>query len=434
LRLLSLAADQALLRAAINRTDAPSRSARNPEKWVVDIDNLLKTDSWANLGPTDPGLRNEKAMQAMTAGRNLMHSYTVSDYDRAIALFREAIQLEPESALAHSYLAGAAVMRTHYIADFSFLEVGKSEALKALELDRDSVAAHRALAGVYFQEGKFQEALEEQMRTMEIGGAESGIALFAAQTLNVLGRPDRAVTWCAIGARLHDSPGTAEPIMGDCWMQLGDDEQAFAAYDRTTELKPGSSQGALGRAHLHMLRGEFDAARELCRDRLRKNEPGEMAQIAAQIEFFDRNWTAAEELYLRLSKADPDGGGSFYGAVTFQSALGRIRQAQASGQDEDARTLLQAALTKESATLARQPSNPDAAYRVAAIEASLNFIDPALQHVRQAIVEGWLDYRSLQKDPRFDTVRNHPEFDALVDGLSARVAELRSNTHKEGKK
>jgi tetratricopeptide (TPR) repeat protein len=432
LRLLSLAADRALLRGAITRTDTASRSAGNPEKWVLDIHNLLNTDSWDNLVPIDPGQRNEKAMQAMTAGRNLVNSYTVSDYDRAIALFREAIELVPDSALAHSYLAAAAVGRTHYMADFSFLELGKAEALKALELDPDSVAAHRALAGIYFQEGKFHEALEEQMRTMEIGGAESGIALFAAHTLDVLGRPDRAVTWCAIAARLHDTPGITEPTIGDCWTQLGDDEQAFAAYDRATELKPGSSQGALGRAHLHVLRGEFDAARELCRDHLRKYDPGEMAQIAAQIEFFDRKWAAAEELYARLSKADPDGGGSFYGAVTFQSALGRIQQA--SGLNESARTLLEAALTKETATLARQRSNPDVAYRVAAIEASLNSIEPALQHLRQAIVEGWLDYRSLQKDPRFDSVRNHPEFDALVDGLSAKVAELRSNAQREDKK
>jgi tetratricopeptide (TPR) repeat protein/TolB-like protein len=429
LRLVSLATDQTLLRAAITRTNPASRSGGNPQKWVLDIHNLLNTDSWANLGPIDPGLRNEKAVEAMTAGRRLMHSYMVSDFDRAMGLFREAIALVPDSALAHSYLAGAAIMRTHYVADFSFLELGKNEAFKALELDPDSVEAHRALAGVYFQEGKFNEALGEQLRTMEMGGAESGIAAFAAQTLNILGRPDRAVRWLAIAARLHDTPGTIEPGIGDCWMQLGDDEEAFVSYDRATRLKPGSSQGALGRAHLHMLRGEFDAARELCRDRLHGDDPGEMAQIAAQIEFFDRKWAAAEELYIRLAKADPDGGGSFYGAVTFQSALGRIKQA--AGQDENARTLLQAALGKETATLARQPSNPELAYRVAAIEASLNSVEPALQHLRQAITAGWLDYRSLQKDPRFDAIRNHPEFDALMDGLSAKVAELRSNARTE---
>jgi hypothetical protein len=88
--------------------------------------------------------------------------------------------------------------------------------------------------------------------------------------------------------------------------------------------------------------------------------------------------------------------------------------------------LLQEALVRDTAILNRQPSNSEVAYRVAAVEASLNFIEPALQHLHQAIAVGWLDYRSLQKDPRFDSLRSNPELTTLIDGLSAKVAELRS--------
>jgi hypothetical protein len=57
-----------------------------------------------------------------------------------------------------------------------------------------------------------------------------------------------------------------------------------------------------------------------------------MAQVAAQIEFFARNYAAAEELYAKLAKGDEQGGGSFYAAVTYQSALGRIKQALGSNE------------------------------------------------------------------------------------------------------
>jgi tetratricopeptide (TPR) repeat protein len=407
---------------------ASSKSSSNPQKWVLDIHKLLDTDSWSNVTQVDPALRNEDARIAINAGRDWMRSYAVSDLDRAIALFRQAVELAPNSPLAHSYLAIAATSRTHFMADFSFLEMGKTEAFKALALDPNSVDAHRALAGVYYQEGKFHEAVEEQIRTIEMGGADDRVATFLGQTLELLGRPDRALSWCIIGAKLQDRPGDVEPSIADCWAQLGDDEQAFIAYDRAMELKPGSSQGAVAKARLHLLRGEFTAAREICLGRTRNNEAGEMAQVAAQIEFFTQNWPAAEELYARLFKSDPDGGGSFYGSVTYQSALGRIGQAL--GLNESATELLQDALKKETATFTRQPSNPDAAYRVAAVEASLNLIEPALRHLHQAIALGWLDYRSLQKDPRFDSIRNHPEFDTLIDGCSAKVAELRSETRR----
>jgi tetratricopeptide (TPR) repeat protein len=318
----------------------------------------------------------------------------------------------------------AATNRTYFLSDLSFLELGKTEALKALALNPDSVEAHRALASVYYQEGKFHESLEEQMRTIEIGGADDRIAALVGMTLHCLGRPDRALNWHEIAVKLQDTPGDIEPTMADCWADLGDDDQAFRTYNRAMKLKPGSSRGAAGVARLHLLRGEIDRARAICFDRVRNNDLGEMVQVAAQIEFFDKNWAAAEELYARLAKGDPEGGGSFYGAISYQSALGRIKQAQ--GDEHTAMALFEEALARDTATLNRQPSNSEVAYRVAAVEASLNLIDPALQHLHQAMALGWLDYRSLQKDPRFDSLRSNPELQTLIDGCSAKVAELRS--------
>jgi tetratricopeptide (TPR) repeat protein len=342
-------------------------------------------------------------------------------------LFTKAIAAEPDSSLAHSYLAMAATGRTHFVADPKYLELGKSEAFKALSLEANSVDAHRALAAVYFQEGKFDEALEETMRTIEIGGADERITIFVGMILDMLGRPDRALSWYQISAKLQARPGEVEPPIGDSWAKLADDEQAFRAYDRAIELQPGSSQGAVGKCHLHLLRGEFEAAREICRTRFRNfNELGEMAQVAAQIELFAGNYPAAEELYAKLAKGDADGGGSFYGAVSYQSALGRIKQAL--GSDKAATELLQQALETEKAAFNRQPGNCEAAYRLAAVEASLNLSEAALQHLQQAVALGWLDYRSFQRDPRFDSVRSNPELNTLIDGISAKVAELRTRT------
>jgi serine/threonine-protein kinase len=428
-RLLDSAGEQALFRIALDAADTSASSSRTAEPWALEIHKILEAETWPSSVDSDPGLLNKDAKEAMTAGRAWMGSYTVSDLDRAIALFQKAIKAEPNSPLAHSYLAMAATSRTHFVADFTFLELGKAEARRALELDPNSVEARRALAGVYYQEGKYHEALEEEMRTIEIGGVGDRIAAFVGLTLYKLGRPDRAVAWYEIGVKLIERPGEIETTLGDCWAKLVDDDKAFRNYDLAVELKPGSSQGALAKARLHLLRGEFKEAREICFDRSKNNDPGEMVQIAAQIEFFSRNWAAAEELYARLAKGDPHGGGSFYGAVTYQSALGRIKQSL--GLNDTATVLLRESFATETTNLARQPNSPDAAYGVAAVEASLNLIEPAFQHLRQAIALGWLDYRSLQKDPRFDSLRANPELDTLIDGLSAKVAELRSRTRRD---
>jgi serine/threonine protein kinase/Tfp pilus assembly protein PilF len=425
-RMLDPASGKTLFTTAFEQKEGQAKSSPQNTQWVRDVYVILSADEWPST-PSDPGVRNEKANDAMTSGRAWMESYTIAHLDQAIARFKEAIAAEPDSSLAHSYLAIAATSRTHFVADWRYLELGRAEALKALALDPNSVAAHRALSGVYYQGGKFYEALEELMRTIEICGVDEKVTGFLGMILDLLGRPDRALDWYQIASKLDKRPGEIELRMGDIWEKLVDDEQAFRAYGRAIELQPGSLQGAVATAWLHTLRGEFEPAREICINRLRNNELGEMAQVAAQIEFFARNYAAADELYAKLVKGDEQGGGSFYAAVSYQSALGRIKQAL--GLDEIATGLLRESLARERATLNRQPSNPEAAYRLAAVEASLNLTEAALQHLHQAVAMGWLDYRSLQKDPRFDALRSNPELDTLIDGLSARAAELKSKAN-----
>ena len=433
IRVLNPTNGHALFVKVLEQGDLDASAPDTTENWAHGIHEILSADNWVGLNPNaDPGLRNDEAKEIMEAGRQVMSSaYTVADIDYAITLFRKAVTLEPKSPLAHVYLAMAETGRTHLVADRTFFELAKTEARTALELAPTSTEAHRALAGLYFQEGKFEDALEEEFRTLEFEGVTDKISVFVGMVFDVLGRPSRALDWFQIAAKLQSRPGDVDSSIGDCWAKIGNDEQALCSYDRATELQPGSSRGAVGRCHLHILRGEFDAAREICRTHFRDlNDLGEMAQVAAQVEFFSGNYLAAKELYAKLAKGDEHGGGSFYGAITYESALGRINQAL--GANDEATQFLQQSLASETEALRLQPRNPEAAYRLAAVESCLNKPESSLDHLRQAVSLGWLDYRSLQRDPRFDSLRANPELrpelDTLIDGLSARVAELKSNT------
>jgi tetratricopeptide (TPR) repeat protein len=391
------------------------------------IDVILGAKDWSNLrqSDSDPGLHNDVAREAITAGREVMSHYTTSDYDKAIALFRKAVRAQPNSPIAHAYLAIAATERTHYNADPTFLELGRMEAQESIQLSPRSSDAHRALAGVYYQEGKFAEALEEELRTIEIGGLEEKVIRFIALTLDVLGEPSQALRWYSLARSLAVTPGEVDAVIGDCWVKLSEDEQALKAYHRAAEFRPNSPQGAVGICHLRILEGDFEGARQsLPADRNNLADHGDVEQIAAQTEFFGRNFVAAEKLYRDLAAIDSNGGGSFYGAVTYHSALGRIKQAL--GAQQEANDLLQDCLTKERAAVASQPGNPEAAYRLAAVEASLGMSRASLSHLRKATNLGWIDYRSLALDPRFDPLRSGAEFQMIITGISISLEGMRS--------
>ncbi len=373
----------------------------------------------------DPGLRNQAAREYIMAGRELTLRYTVSDLDTAMDLFKKALHLEPDSSLAHAYLAMAATGRAHFVSDDSFLKLGETEAYKAVRLSPHSGEAHQALGGVFYQQGKFAEALEEGLRTVESNGPEEKIAGFIGMTLDTLGRPDRALAWHSLSCKLGGRWGDEYGLLGDSWAKLCDDERALQAYRRAAQLQPDPPVGEIGICHLRLLQGNFEGARELCRNRLGSHSGfGEDKQIAAQIEFFARRFDIAADLYAALTRMDTDGGGSFYGAVTYHSALGRARQAL--GDEGGAKVILRNCLRKETAAVDREPGNPEAAYRLAAVEASLEMPDRSIYHLRRAVSLGWIDYRSLAIDPRFDAVRHDSGFETILEDLTVKVAEMRA--------
>lgn len=423
IRLLSAATGDPLFTSILGEQEQKNLSRR--------IDSILNANDWSSIvqAKVDPGFRNEEASEAILAGRELLRSNTLSEFDKAIALFQKALRAEPASALAHSYLAMAATARIHYHADRSFLDLGQTEADKALRLAPEASEAHQAKASVSYQQGKFSEALEEQLRAIETAGLDEKVVNFIGQTFDTLGRPDHALRWYALPARKTRTPGEVDNLVGDCWTKLGDDERAVEAYNRASEYRPDFCEGALGISHVRLLQGDFAEARKVLRSgSWNRNEPGYTDELAAQIEFFARDFRAAEQLYRKLAERNGDGGESYYGAVTYNSALGRARQAL--GDDNSAKALLHLCLKKEAAALERVPENPEVAYRLAAIEASLDMAEAALGHLRKAITSGWIDYRSLNLDPRFDSLRGDPAFQTITHDLSAKVADMRSKARR----
>ncbi len=129
-------------------------------------------------------------------------------------------------------------------------------------------------------------------------------------------------------------------------------------------------------------------------------------------------------MYDNLSNEDGDGGGAFYGAVTYQSALGRAKQALGSGKSGE--DLLRRCLTREIGVVQRQPESPEAFYRLAAVESCLGLLENSSKDLRKAVQLGWIDYRSLELDPRFDRLRQTPDFQSVARDLASKVLDMKS--------
>jgi serine/threonine protein kinase/tetratricopeptide (TPR) repeat protein len=387
---------------------------------------VLTTDDWSTLiaAKSDPGMLNEQARELITAGRELVFRRNVRDLNSAISCFQKAIELEPRSALAHAYLASAAATRTYYFTDANLLVSATREVRDASAMAPTSAEVMRVLSGVKYQQGQVREALEDALRAIEIGPPNARSLGMAGMLSRELGRPDQGLRWYELAKRFDPHPGEYDYGMGDCWALLGDYEKARICYRRASDLHPDRLDGLLGMSHLSLLNSDFAQARRLCRQSTQLDPDSvENAQLAAQIEFFARNFTEAEKTYTDLNRKDPAGGGGFYADISYKSALGRIGLDKKN--DHPGKILLQQCLAAELERLKSVPDDRDTLYRVAAIESSLGQTDSAIAHLEAAVTNGWLDYRSLSLDPRFDGIGNDTRFQAILGRVKLKTESIR---------
>jgi serine/threonine protein kinase/tetratricopeptide (TPR) repeat protein len=394
--------------------------------------SVLATRDWSNLiaAKSDPAMRNEQARDLITAGRELHFHYTVRDLDRAVSCFEKALQLEPQSALAHAYLASSAACRTYFVADGSLLSLAEREVKEASRLAPNSGEILRVLAGVNYQRGQFVEALETGLHAIETDAPDGKSAALLGMIYNELGRPDQGLRWFELARRTDPRHGEYESQIGDCWAALGNDEKAITAYRRSIDLHPERSQGWICLARLYLLNADFAKARAFCQEHLSHNhEATDGEQLAAEIEFFARNFPEAHRLYRVLEGKNPDGGGTFYGGISYKSALGRLVLDK--NDSRVGRSMLKESLAQELKWLESAPGNPDILYRISAIEASLRHTESAITYLQAAISAGWIDYRSLSLDPRFDAIADEIRFQMILGKLKLTVEDL-SKTIKTG--
>jgi tetratricopeptide (TPR) repeat protein/tRNA A-37 threonylcarbamoyl transferase component Bud32/TolB-like protein len=371
----------------------------------------------------DPAMRNDKARDFVLTGRELMQRQSVADLDHAIGCFERAIEIEPASALARAYLAITAGTRLHYAFEAMLLEKATVHAQRALELNADLPDAHRALAGLAYHRGDLRRALEEAYQSVELGGPEVPMLALIGNSLKTLGEPHRAIIWYEKMASWGRRPAENAWMIGDCWADLADDERAEANYRHVSELNPELPQGWLGICRLRLLQGDFAAAQTIFSTHFKQsgNHPY-TKQMAAQVAFFSRNFDEAERLYSELATNGAADGGTFYGAVTYESALGLLQLVR---RNMDGNNLLHQALQTELKRPEQSTAHPENLYRLAAIESCLGDSASALRYLQKAFENGWLDYRSTDLDPRFHNIRTSEEYSNILKGMQDRVAALR---------
>ena len=414
-----------LLAHRLIETDGVADAARAARVIAGDIYPLLSSVDLAKVTPpiSDPGLLDPETRSFLDAGVELANRRGGMDFDRGIGCLQRAIELQPESSAAHAALAKILTMKSAYQSNRQPLALAQAAARKAVALAPTSGESHLALAAVLYHQGKAEEAIQENLTALEYSPSSVRGLNILSNIYKTTGHPEKALACYGVALKNALKPGEGDAHIGDCLSYLLEDDRAETAYQRFFQLHPEQPDGWMGLCRLRLLQGRATEARSI----YRRETKGYLdfsysAQMGAQVEFFDRDFPEASKLYSQLYAQDPDGGGFFYAAVTYASALGRIKLET---EPLAGKKLLAQARQTEIAILQEVPGQATPLYRLASIEASLGAIDSSFEYLDAAAAAGWIDYRSTALDPRFDLVRADPRFGKYLSRLAARVAELK---------
>src|SRR4051812_46760365 len=218
-----------------------------------------------------------KAYQAYLRGRHHWNKRTVEGLRQALVHFQEAIDLDPNYALAYSGLADTFNILGYYNTQrpHDAYPRGKAAAARALALDDTLSEAHASMGYVQiFYDWDWAGAQKSFARAMELNPKYATAPQWNAWYLFAMGRFDEALASLQRAQELDPLSLIINDHLGYALLLAGKPEEALAQLLRTRELDPAFPwvYWRLGSTYLAL--GRFDEAIEAYRTVVRMTDGG----------------------------------------------------------------------------------------------------------------------------------------------------------------
>src|SRR5438132_2823297 len=210
------------------------------------------------------------AYEYVLRGRDFFSHATRDSNDEAQDMFQRAIDLDPSYAAAYAEF-GLSIIEavvsgwTEFVAD----DIGRAETLaqKALSLDTASTTTHRLLAEVHMARGRFDLALGQTERALEINPSDGDSFLTRGSILMWAGRAAEALPWIEGALRLDRANARAAFQLGLSYYFLDRYSEAIETLDRALAGNLGRNTQLTGRSVLAASYAELDRRQDAERER-----------------------------------------------------------------------------------------------------------------------------------------------------------------------
>lgn len=354
-------------------------------------------------------------------GREYYNRYNKQDNEYAISLFKKALELDSNYALAYAGLGDAYCQR---IGKFGFPFVWKDSAIeasnKAITIDTNLAEGYKAL-GLSYTSIDNREALRAYQRAIEINPNYAVAISNIGQLYEESGKLDEALKWRKKAMSVAPMNAPILYRIGKNFMDLGDDEKAEQYYKKSLELQPDLPLPYRGLSYLNLLQGNYLKAFELVNQALTFDSNTNFLDLAGNIELLRGNYPEAKDYYLKTIAPDTSSG-NFTGLAFIYLKT---------GQEKLARQIIDNLLIKNQELLDLGKEDQISPLNLATIYAIQDNKAEAYRWLMEAIDRGWRNYRWASIDPQLENLHNDEKFQKMMADVKAKVDEMRRRAESE---
>lgn len=223
------------------------------------LDVVLTPEEERGLKRAD--VSNLQAYDAYLAGVSAFRSAgTLSDFDKAGALFRKALDLDPEMARAYAGLCEVELSR--YDRTGSTDQVTTAEALcrRALKLEPDRAEIEMALGRLYLASGRYEQAEAIFSRLAASRPLDSEAEMGLADARAEQGEREDAERSYRRAIEIDPGYWRAHNALGNFLLRAGRIEESIAEYRKSASLVPGNASAINNLGAALLMDGQLEAA------------------------------------------------------------------------------------------------------------------------------------------------------------------------------
>ncbi len=304
------------------------------------VDKLKLKVSGEEKGLAKHYTESNEAYQLYLKGRFYWNKRTGEGMQKSLGYFQQAIQEDPNFALAYSGLADTYDLLAAQDAGGDMrpdeaLPKAKSAALKALEIDETLAEPHVSLAHVkYYYDrdwpaadrefkraielnpnypvahhwyalflmsvGRMDQALAEIKRAQELDPLSLPINMSVGWVLGMARRPDESVEQLRKTLEMDPNFVVAHHRLGLAYEQQGKYDEAITEFQQVVSLSGGKPMGIAGLAHAYALSGKREQAQKNLAELLEMSKqryisPASIAAVYAALGDKDKAFAWLEE-------------------------------------------------------------------------------------------------------------------------------------------